>query len=192
MNDQPTDGQLWNALRGGDKAALKQIYDAESIYLYNYGKKIFQDITRVEDAIHDLFVDIWQRHKTLGDTDNIRWYLAASLRRRIVSDLKKTTKTQSVESFEQIQFEPELAIESILINQEISDEKSHKLKKAFATLSDRQKELLYLRFYQGLDYEQIGEMLDIQYQSLRNMVSRAIKKLRTEMLLWALIYLVWL
>ena len=70
-----------------------------------------------------------------------------------------------------------------MIAQEMSEEQSIRLKSAWGKLTDKQKEILYLRFYQGLEYEQIAEVLDIKYQSLRNAVSRAIKSLRGDMLL---------
>ncbi len=179
----PQQDSLWNRLKDGDKSALKEIYDQESSYLFNYGRKIFQDPVIVEDGIHDLFVDIWNKRSTLGDTDNIRRYLAASLRRRIVNDIKRSSKAQAVDTFDGLKFEPQLAIDSIIINQELSEEKAAKLKKAFEILSDRQKEILYLKFYEGYDYDQISEILGIKYQSLRNTVSKSIKKLRSELLL---------
>lgn len=181
MKDNQDD--LWDKLRSGDKSALRAIYDKESGYLYNYGRKIFQDVTIVEDAIHDLFVDIWQKRERLGNTDSIRKYLAASLRRKVISDLKKQSKSQSVENFDQIDCNPELAIEELIISQEISEEKALKLKKAFESLSGRQREIIYLKFYQGLDYEQIAEITGVNYQSLRNTVSIGIKKMRNSFLL---------
>lgn len=183
---QLSDLEIWNKLRDGNRQALKFIYDSHFPYLFNYGKKIFQNTVLVEDAIQDLFVEIWQRRSNLGQTDSIRKYLAASLRRKIVSELKKQRKVEFVDGFDQVHFEAELAIEDILINQEISEEKAKKLKHAFENLSGRQKEVLYLRFYKGLDYEQISEVLGIQYQSLRNLISGGIKKLRADMLVWLL------
>jgi RNA polymerase sigma factor (sigma-70 family) len=184
-----TDQHIWDRLRSGDKAALKEIYDSESGYLYNYGRKIFQDITLVEDGIHDLFVDIWNKRATLGPTDSIRRYLATSLRRRVIADMKKQSKSESVESFDQINCNPELAIDQIIIDGEISEEKAQRLKTAFGTLSSRQKEIIYMRFYQNLEYEQIAEITGINYQSLRNTISISMKKLRAEFVLLILIHL---
>lgn len=175
------DSQLWDDLRAGKKSALKVIYDQEFQYLFNYGRKIFQRTELVEDSIHDLFVEIWQRHDSLGPTDSIRRYLATSLRRKIVSVLKKESKSQSVDSFETIPFDVELAIDEVIIAQELNEEQATQLKRAFDKLTAKQKEILYLRFYQGLDYEQIADVLDMKYQSLRNAVSRAIKNLRGDM-----------
>lgn len=177
------DTSLWDGLRGGSKEALHLIYNQEIDYLYNYGRKIFKRTDLVEDCIHDLFVEIWQRHQKLGPTDSIRKYLAVSLRRKIVATLKQESKTDTVESFDTIPFDVELAIDEIMIAQEIDEEQVAKLKSAWEKLTDKQKEILYLRFYQGLEYEQIAEVLDMKYQSLRNAVSRAIKNLRGDMLL---------
>lgn len=137
----------------------------------------------MEDSIHDLFVEIWQRHDSLGSTDSIRRYLATSLRRKIVSVLKKESKSQSVDSFDTIPFDVELAVDEVIIAQELSEEQAAQLKRAFDKLTAKQKEILYLRFYQGLDYEQIAEVLGMKYQSLRNAVSRAIKNLRGDMVI---------
>lgn len=177
------DEELWNRLRDGQKTALSEIYSQEFQYLYNYGKKIFRRSELVEDCIHDLFVELWKRHSSLGPNNSIRRYLSTALRRKIVSVLKKENKSQLTDSFEQIPFEAELAIDEIIISQEISEEQSLKLKAAFDQLSAKQKEILYLRFYQGLDYDQIAEMLEMKYQSLRNAVSRAIKNLRGDMIM---------
>ena len=175
------DNQLWDQLRAGNKSALKDIYDLHYPYLVNYGKKIFQDVTIVEDNIHDLFVELWNRHKSLGPTNHIGKYLAASLRRRIISSLKKNQKLQAVDSFDNIDFQAELSIEELIIGSEHSEEMVEKIKNAFEALSARQKEVLYLRFYQNLDYEEIADVVGIRYQSLRNLISTGIKKLRETM-----------
>jgi len=177
------DSSLWDGLRSGSKEALRLIYEQEVAYLFNYGRKIFQQPNLVEDNIHDLFVELWQRHSSLGPTDSIRKYLAVALRRKIVAALRKESKSESVDSFDTVTVDVELAIDEIMIAQELDEEQAARLKVAWEKLTDKQKEILYLRFYQGLDYEQIAEVLDIKYQSLRNAVSRAIKSLRGDMLL---------
>lgn len=187
--DHTTDKDLWDKLRSGDKSALRHIYNAESDYLYNYGRKIFSDIQKVEDAIHDLFVEIWQKRERLGPTDSIRRYLAASLRRKVVEDLRKSARTQSTDDFSQVNFTAELAIEDLLINEEISSEKAARLNEAFKVLSSRQKEVMYLKFYQGHDYEQIAEITGVSYQSLRNIISASIKKLREAMIVSLILFL---
>lgn len=169
---------LWARLRSGDKSALREIYDQEYGYLYNYGRKIFGDEELVMDAIHDLFVDIWQRHDSLGPTDHIRRYLGTSMRRRAIADLQKRSKVKNEEAIDQLDFQSELSVEGMMINAEMSAEQAERIRGAYEQLSKRQREIVYLRFYQGLDYEEISEVMDIGYQSLRNTLSKAIKNMR--------------
>ena len=45
-------------------------------------------------------------------------------------------------------------------------------------LPSRQQEILYLRFVRELDYVEIGEILGINYQSAKNLLSRSLAKIR--------------
>jgi len=79
---------------------------------------------------------------------------------------------------ENMPFESEMSIEELIISQELSSEQLEKLKIAYRNLSNRQREILHMRYYQDIPYDQIAEMIGIKYQSLRNVVSMAIKGLR--------------
>ena len=175
------DIQLWDRMREGDRSAFQSIYLSEVQYLFNYGRKVFQDDIRTEDSIHDLFVELWERRDRLGATDNIRKYLAVSMRRKMIANLKIEKKTSADLEYEDVPFESELSIEQMIISQELSTEQSNKLKTAYEDLSHRQREILYMRYYQDIPYEQIAEIVGIKYQSLRNVVSAAIKGLRLAM-----------
>lgn len=169
---------LWERLRKGDQASLKEIYNQEADFLFNYGKKIFQDSTLVEDSIHDLFVELWLKRKNLGPTTAIRPYLATSLRRRIVHQLKKMKTIDFIDNHESVQFQAELSVDDLIITQEIGKEKAEKLQAAIKQLTNREREIVYLKYYQGMDYDEIESITGIRYQSLRNIMSKAIKKLK--------------
>ena len=176
-----TDELLWNDLRGGSRQAFEKIYHQQISYLFNYGRKVFDDTVTTEDCIHDLFVEVWQKHSSIGPTDNIRAYLTSSLRRKMIRVIKKNKRAELKESWDGVPFEAELSIEEIITRTEHNSERAQQLKSAFTTLSARQKEVLYLRYYQDMSYEEIAEALGIKYQSLRNIISGGVKRLRTEM-----------
>lgn len=168
--------KLWNELRSGNKSALEQIYTSNFDDLFAYGKKFSSDISIIEDCIQELFIDLWSKRSSLSETDKIKPYLYVSLRRKIIALIKKSRNLTGVE-LEDKHFEASLSIEDLLISEELSQEKKDKIKSAFESLSDRQKEILYLKFYSQFDYEAISEIMDMNYQSARNLVSRAIAKL---------------
>lgn len=184
-----SDIELWKLLKEGDKAALEKIYLDHISLLIRYGRKFVANDQFVEDCVQDLFVELWKNRQGLSDTDSIKRYLMVAIRRKVIKQISKVQKTESSTPAEEYEFEAELAIEDQLIDLEISQEQSEKLKIAFEKLSKRQKEVVYLKYYSGLDYEDISEVMDINYQSIRNLVFNALKSLRKHMLmLFALLF----
>lgn len=187
--DSNTDIQLWNNLRKGEQSALKKIYDQEFSFLFNYGRKISSDQSLVEDSIQDLFIEVWNRRENLSSTDSIRKYLAISLKRKLIRQLRKGQKTSLKEDFSTHDFAAEISIETQLITDESNIEKLQLLKSGFNQLPARQQEVIYLKFYSGMDNESIAETMNITNQSVRNLAHKAIKSLSKNMfriIIWLL------
>ncbi len=178
---KPTDQQLWGQLKEGDQLALEKIYTTHIDYLLQYGNRFSHDSLLVEDCVHDLFVDLWRNRSGLSMTNSIRAYLLVSLRRSIIKKVQKKQKHLTGNEPEEYQFSADLAIEDIIVNAELSEENAQKLQKAFDELSKRQREVLYLKYYQEVPYEEISELMDISYQSVRNLVSNALRAMRKYM-----------
>jgi RNA polymerase sigma factor (sigma-70 family) len=172
------DNLLWSKLKKGDHPALKEIYDANVRQLINYAKKITTDIELIEDTIHDIFVQIWQRKENLGDTDSIIKYLCVTLRRELIRRLEKNSKTTGFDRAENSEINFTVSAEDLIIQSETSSANKARLLKAFESLSHRQREAIYLKYYEELSYEQICEIMDINYQSVRNLISKGINDLR--------------
>ncbi len=176
-----SDKKIWNNLRNGDQKALEEIYRTYFEALYSYGKKLSRDENTVEDCIQELFVELWNRRDKLSETNVIKPYLFVSLKRKIFHTIKKLRKSTDTE-LEEKYFDAELSIDEILIAKETTVEQKSNLKSAFNELSDRQKEILYLKYYSEMDYDEITDIMDMNYQSARNLVSRAIQKLAKHMM----------
>ena len=181
------DSEKWDLLRSGDKTAWSDIYTSEVTHLILYAKKLTPSVPIIEDAIQDLFVEIWQRKSALGPTDNIRKYLLVALRRKIFFLINKDEKKMS--SYEPV--ENELPIidspESQLINWQTSEQRDSDIKKAIDNLSLRQKEIIHLKYSLGLDNKTISEIMGLSYQSTRNLLATSVKNLKN--LLHFLIFL---
>ena len=88
-----TDTDLWNAFRRRDRSAFRQIYDLYARDLFNYAYKVTGDRAMIEDAVHDLFLDLWNAKK-LSETNSIKFYLFAALRNKLAT-AKKVMPTAS-------------------------------------------------------------------------------------------------
>ena len=167
----------WLALRAGDHAALGRLYKEHAPGLLRYGRKL-ADQSRVEDAIHSLFVRLWEKRDQLNAQVQVRPYLLISLRNDLLRDLKRDLLSDEPDK----DFDaPVDHAESAWIAQEAGTEREQKLKQAMSQLSGRERELVELKFGQGLEYEQIVEITGISYQSARNVLARALGKLRNHL-----------
>lgn len=171
MNDQ----QLWESLKQGNQEALKSIYDIHIEDLLQYGFRFCRDREIVQDCLHDLFIYIWKNRQGLSSTDSIKRYLMVALRRRVIQEIKNQSSELDEKS---LSFNCDLSIEEKWIMDEENTEARQSLKEAFIKLSDRQREALYLKYYQEQSYESICEIMNLNYQSARNLIFNGIQALR--------------
>jgi len=117
-----TDQQLWQQFKEGQQSAYAAIYKGHADYLLRYCYRITSDDLIIQDAIHDLFVEMWNNRTTIGNTDNIRAYLTVALRRNVIKPIQKHQKTQSAKPPSALNFQTESAIHEVIIATEKSTE----------------------------------------------------------------------
>ena len=172
-----SDTELWNLFLKGDKKALAYIYKKQYRLLLAYGIKLCNDPELVRDCIQDLFVKLHTNRSNLSETININTYLICALKQRLFKEVSSSVQMETIEDFLFDFTADEEFFDRFVDNDEEWMQKK-KLEKAIKLLSSRQKEAIYLRFIRDLSYEEIGEVLGINYQSSKNLVSRTLIKLR--------------
>lgn len=170
---------IWNNLGKGDKLALVKIYNEYYDELFNYGFRICssEDLTR--DCIQELFIKIWTDRIKYPKIKNPKPYIFRILRNTIVDSFKRKEDCTDLADIELIN--PLLSEQDFAINIETSSELKKKLAKAIDKLTKRQKEIIILKFYSGLNYKEISQITTIKQQSIRNIMTKALKKLRIVM-----------
>ena len=171
------DRMLWQRFRQGDEEAFTLLYQRYVRVLYSYGKKLIADEAVVEDLVQDLFIDLWQSRSRLADAESPRFYLFRSLRRRIHKNCngRFNVRWDLIDE----EFHPvALPKESEIIESEQTQKQKDELDAWLKSLPGRQYEVMMLRFYQDFSYSQISQILTINEQSVRNLVQRAVSKLR--------------
>jgi RNA polymerase sigma factor (sigma-70 family) len=178
------DLKLWKQLKNGEHKALKEIYEQNISNLEHYAFKFSTDAALIEDTIHDIFVQIWQKRETLSDTDSIIRYLCVTLRRELIRRINKAQQTIGFENTENKELDFSLSIEDAIIHGETTETNQTRLMQAMETLSNRQREAIYLRYYECMEYEEICSIMDINYQSVRNLISKGLIELRNHFISW--------
>jgi RNA polymerase sigma factor (sigma-70 family) len=169
---------LWDEFRAGSLQAFTQLYNTHVPALYGYGRKFIADTNILEDCIQDLFVDLWKKRETLGYTDSARYYLFAALRNRIIRQ-KQWASRRTAEAFPtEYEFEITLSPEATLINDQTWLEQKRYLEQAIHKLTRRQKEAVYLKFFECLSYEEIASIMELELRSVYNLISKAVEVLK--------------
>lgn len=179
-----TDIELWELFVQGNKEALGILFKRYYSLLYQYGNKICGNKIILEDAIQELFAELWQK-KSTQPIQSVKAYLLQALKYKLYKSFRNK-KVVLVEEDSNEQFE--LSHENFLISKEEDEEKLKKIIEAINQLPARQKEIIYLRIYKGLNYEEISEIMEINYQVVRNLLCQALKTFRKLMLTVSLLF----
>lgn len=187
MYANTNDSDRWDTFRQGDQSAFAQIYFEHYQSLLNYGRRFGLPPEQVEDTIQDLFVELWQYHATLSPTTSIRFYLLRALRNQLSRHQQESVFADINE--ESLRFAAHFSFEQQWIDSLDEQHKWQTLQQALNCLTPRQREVLYLRFFNGLDYPQIGSVMNLSYQAARNQVYLALKAIREQFPAnWRLLY----
>jgi len=172
--------KVWDLFRDGDDDSFSVLFETFLEPLYRYGMKFVSDESLVKDCIQDLFVKLHNNRASLSPTTNPKFYLLFSLKNMILDAMAKNKRLTYV-SPENLPF---IATYQNLNEQdeaEDDEEIKQKFEEVLAMLNPRQKEAIYLRFQLDLSYEEISQLLGINYQSARNLIHRSITKIRDNM-----------
>ena len=147
--------------------------------LFSFGNIYTKDQDFIKDCIHDLFFDLYKYRKNLSDNDHIRNYLFKSLKRKIQSPTAGKLKLVYTQSIQEESEQNSSGTEAEEL--EYQEENIENIRKAIHKLSERQQEVLNLRFQIGLPYTEIARILDISVESVRTLVYRSVKTIREEL-----------
>ncbi|WP_345368617.1 sigma-70 family RNA polymerase sigma factor [Algivirga pacifica] len=157
---------------------LSEVFQEYYAPMKAYGIKITQDESLTQDAIQDLFARLWENRDHLQDIRSIQAYLFRALRNNLIKCVKEQQKHQHVGEWDWNTTEIELSDEEQIIQKEDERAKQYWLENSLSTLSNRQREVVQLKFYEGKSYEEIGAITGIKYQSLRNLIYKAVATMR--------------
>jgi RNA polymerase sigma factor (sigma-70 family) len=167
---------LWESFRKGDKDAFAALFREHYETLFRFGNKFTTDTELLEDSIQELFIELWQA-KSETPVLSVKAYLLKSLKYKLLKVFRQKGKTLPLLDNGDVAFE--WSHETFLIIEQETAEKKQLVLNALGRLSNRQKEIIYLKYYQNLSYEEVSEIMNINYQVARNLLYQAIKSLKT-------------
>ena len=172
------DARLWLRFKEGDAEALGHLAQIHYRSLYNYASKFTRDPDFIRDCLQELYLELWERRAFLSETAFVKSYLFKALRHKII---KESVRLKRFQEPQEVLFETndsDLSIESHIIEDENLKQQTKRLTRIISLLSKRQQEIIYLRFYQNLENEDICNVMGLGRQSVSNLLYRTLKEIK--------------
>ena len=172
----------WHQIKDGNKEAYSQMYIFYYKKLYNYGRKFTADEALIEDTTQEVLLDAWKNRERFENIRSPHTYLFTAFRYGLFRNLKK--QARQLGNVADDMPEPAFGAEHMLILREQDAAIRQRLEEAIAKLTPRQREAIFLRFYEGLPYEDVAEVLDVTIKASYKIVARAILSLKEYLNIW--------
>ena len=169
---------LLASFQAGNMAAFSQLYNLHINVLFNYGLKLTIDKELLKDCIHDIFVKLYTKKDELGTIDNLRSYLFISLKNKLCDELRRRMYMSDT-AVEEVSISTPTDVEDDYMEEEQRKNEFSLVRRMLDQLSPRQREALTLYYIEEKKYEDICEIMNMNYQSVRNLMHRGLTKLRS-------------
>ena len=136
----------------------------------------------VEDCIQELFLQLWQNRAQINDTESVKHYLLKSLRNHILQYIRSQQRIIFQEPDWDTSSLEDVDTETLMIQQESLTILTSTIQSQLAALPAREREALYLRYYEELSISEIAEVMNVNRQSVSNFLQKALCKLRDKWL----------
>ena len=175
----------------GETVDITSVYNLYVNDMFIYGKYLGFEREVIKDAIHDVFVKITIKSEVLEGVSSIKYYLFRALKNRLLDIYTKEQRSVDINEASvnnDLPFVIDVNVEKLMINEEKKAKIKSEVEEMLSSLSPRQREIIYLKYVQGYDYEEIAELMQITVHSCRKLVSKAIITLRERFALLFLIF----
>ncbi len=167
---------IWKQMISGDEKSLGRLMNLYYKALLNYGYKFVKNDDFLKDCIQELFINIWNNRARLAVPDSIKAYLFVSLKRKIERDIVREPFLEELADrlYPHVEFSPEWW----LIREESLALKTRNMADLLNSLPKRQREVIYLKYYEEMSREEISLILSITPQTVSNLLQLAYLHLR--------------
>ena len=155
------------------KSEIDKWYENYIDELFAYGIAFGVEKDFVLDAIHDLFLA--DKIEILGSPKS---YLFSALKNKIITSLRKQANWLSLEEEVEYNFKIEVDAEALMEDEEERRNYEKEVESLLNLLTNKQREVIYLRFIKALSIQEISEILNITPKSVRKMIYRAIERMQ--------------
>ncbi len=176
-----TDEDLLRLCAAGENVALEELVRRHKTPIYRFLARLLNSTEDAEEATLDVFVRAWQhapRFQYRAKVATWLYRIAVNIARDMYSRKKARPQETHPDSYELSQAAIGSA-EDDALNRLQNEERSWALQGALNKLSDSDRLLLVLYYFEERDYDEIQAITELSYTVLKTRLARARRRLRT-------------
>lgn len=163
--------RIRNLIRKNDPSALDLIYEVFGRQLYRYLLVILGEVGMAEDALQNLFVRLAENRERLARVDNVAGYLFAMARNLALNMRRNRNRhEEDIEDYANV-------LEAAAVDPAAGDDRAQLLK-ALACLPLDQREVVTMKCWQEMTFEEIAGALKVSPNTAASRYRYALRKLR--------------
>ncbi|WGQ15696.1 RNA polymerase sigma factor [Sphingobacterium faecium] len=168
----------WNTfVAAACEEAFYQIYEYYHHYLSYVGTKRGFAIDIIQDAINDVFLHLWENRAKSSSIHHLHNYIITIFLRKLFRDDAK--KYEMIPTIATLLENCEVpSVEDGFIQRYTEDEVGRFVKEKVDELGEKQRLLIYQKFYLGLSYQEIAAANGISINTVYNTIYKSVDKLR--------------
>lgn len=179
ISPDSSDIELIHSLRSGSKQALGVLYDRYGSLVYTVALKILKQPTDAEDLTQEIFLNVWKQDKFDPNRANLSTYLCVMTRSRALNRLASQGSYQR--SLQRLEWLTTDRTQPTPLENAALSEQQETVQQALAQLSDQQRQILEMNFYQGLSHSQIAQQLEIPLGTVKTKARKGLLELRQQL-----------
>ncbi|RFM31188.1 RNA polymerase sigma factor [Chitinophaga silvisoli] len=178
---QNDDIQLWEQFCKGDKRAFDGLWAYWFPILFKYCNRFTDDKSLIKDVLQDFFIELFTSRSRRNNVQHVKSYLMIAVRRKLlrVISQQKARSTEDLGSDESYGFYLDLSADHPIIEQQELHNRKQVVQHVINGLSNRQREAIYLYFFENIGYEGIAEIMSMkEVKYARTLIYRALDEMR--------------
>lgn len=169
------DEYFFSKFQAGEDEGFSYFYKLYFGELCSYGVGLGFDKEIVKDLIQDIFYKIYFDRINISCPKHLKFYLLRALKNAL-NDYHKSHRFTSSPSDNTSHFVLTTTVLDDIIDGEDKTILQKQIDNILANLTDRQKEVLFLRYMQEMEYEEISKLMNLSVHATRKLVYRALSK----------------
>lgn len=172
-----TDANLIISLRQGNQTALSILYDRYGGLVYTLALKLLDRSDEAEDLTQDVFLSFWKQDKFDPNRAKLSSYLCLLTRSRAIDRLRSRQSEQKSLQRLQQNITPETDLPTPLDSLTLAEEQII-VRQSLSTLSEQQRQVLELSYYQNLSQSAIAAQINLPLGTVKTHMRQGLIKLR--------------